>query len=687
MDTKSLLNKLKKYGIDSKEAYMTEAFSRNIGLLTQAEQEKLSNAKVAIPGMGGVGGVHLITMVRTGVGRFHLSDFDTFEPANINRQFGARVPDFGRPKLEVMVEQVLSINPYIEIKEFPEGINNSNIDNFLDGVQVVLDGLDFFAFDTRRLLFNRAREKGIHVITAGPLGFSSAMLIFSPNKGMSFDEYFNIVEGMSEWNQHLAFFMGIAPRTTHLKYMELSRVDLDARAGPSLNIACQVCSAMAATEAVRIILNRGSVKPVPHFVQFDPYLQKYRKGYLLGGNRNPIQQLKKRVVGLLLRKNKARYRLSAPEFPAIKATPNNVPEEIIYYIIKAGIQAPSGDNAQPWKFSFEGNTILLYLDRDADRSFFNINQIASIISCGAVLENMRIAASALGLKTNISYMPRSGKDDLMAEVQLIHDEKQKDPLSDFIWERHTNRKFYDRRPLSSSILNELQESISGFPGVRLHVVTEERHIKKLAELIYRADRIRTEHRTLHEHLCQMIRYTPEEASKKRDGLPLKNLEAGLAGEVFLKSTRSWQIMNIANRFGLGKMVAFHSFQGMINSSGAALLTVDGMDTKDFLKGGRALERIWLAITQKGLFLQPMTAITLFWLRWQLEGEKSFAMKHRKLLSGVWEKYRILFPGVDFSRNSHVMLFRLGYGEEIKYGTYRKDIGSFLTQNRQTERSG
>ena len=308
MDRKSLLNKLEEFGIDSKEAYMAETFSRNIGFLSEAEQEKLSNAKVAIPGMGGVGGVHLITMVRTGVGRFHLSDFDTFEPVNINRQFGARVPDFGRPKLEVMKEHALSINPYIEIKEFPEGINTSNIDNFLDGVQVVLDGLDFFAFDTRRLLFNRAREKGIHVITAGPLGFSSAMLIFSPHEGMSFDEYFNIVEGMSEWDQHFAFFMGIAPRATHLKYMDLSKVDLDAKTGPSLNIGCQVCTAMAATEAVRILLGRKGIKPVPHYFQFDPYVQKYHKGRLCMGNRNPIQRIKNILVRFMLKRNQIKQK-------------------------------------------------------------------------------------------------------------------------------------------------------------------------------------------------------------------------------------------------------------------------------------------------------------------------------------------------------------------------------------------
>jgi len=677
MDRKSLLNKLKEFGIDSKEAYMAEAFSRNIGLLTQAEQVKLSNATVAIPGMGGVGGVHLITMVRTGVGRFHLSDFDTFEPVNINRQFGARVPDFGRPKLKVMVEQALSINPYIEIKEFPEGINNSNIDNFLDGVQVVLDGLDFFAFDTRRLLFNRAREKGIHVITAGPLGFSSAMLIFSPNKGMSFDEYFNIVEGMSEWDQHLAFFMGIAPRATHLKYMELSRVDLDAKAGPSLNIGCQICAGMAATEALRIILNRGRVKPVPHFIQFDPYLQKYRKGYLLGGNRNPIQQLKKRAVGLLLRRNRARYRLSAPEFPAIKAIADKVPEQVIRYIIGAGIQAPSGDNAQPWKFSFHDNTLFLHLDREADCSFFNINQIASMISCGAVVENMRIAATRFGLKARIAYLPDAKDKNMMAAIELGLADVPKDPLFESIWNRHTNRKPYDKKPIPETILHELKDMVESIPGVTLHLITERATLKKVARIVYKADRIRTEYRPLHEHLGKMIRFTDAEAREKGDGLPLKNLEAGFAGETFLKITRPWKVMNVANCIGLGRMVALHSYQSILNSSAVALLTVQGMGIEDFLKGGQVLERAWLSITQKGLSMQPMTAVTLFWLRWQIEGENAFSEAYRHLLQETFEEYRMLFPDVNFEREGHVLLFRLGYGKEIKYETYRKDVDSFL----------
>ena len=66
-----------------------EAFSRNIGLFTLEEQDKLRRSHVAIAGMGGVGGVHVATLARTGIGNFTIADPDCFELANMKRQYGA----------------------------------------------------------------------------------------------------------------------------------------------------------------------------------------------------------------------------------------------------------------------------------------------------------------------------------------------------------------------------------------------------------------------------------------------------------------------------------------------------------------------------------------------------------------------------------------------------------------------
>lgn len=672
---------LNHYYLNNKDAYFAEAFSRNIGLLTLQEQETLKNARVAIPGMGGVGGAHLIAMVRSGVGNFNIADFDVFEPVNVNRQYGATLPGFGRPKTEVMKKQALSINPFLRLNVFREGITHDNVDMFLNGVDVVLDGLDFFNFDIRRLVFNKAREKGIFVVTAGPLGFSTALLVFSPYAGMSFDDYFNIVDNMAPEDQYLAFAMGLAPRPTHFHYIDLKKVSLKYKQGPSLDVACLGCASIAGSKAIQIILNKGKIKPAPHYIQFDPYMMKLRKGKLLFGNKNPIQRVKTQVCKYLLKRNARTQKTRMPRIPNVASDTGTLSDDIIDFLINSGTQAPSGDNAQPWKFEKSTNSIAVYLDKCADQSFFNINQIASIISCGAVVENIKIAASNFGIKTHIHNPSNNPKGNLMAKLDFSLTKEDnalhKDVLFDSIWARSTNRHFYQRKPVTPHILDSMKSALSDFPEVDVHIVSEARKRKEIAKIIMAVDQIRTQNKSLHEHLHRMIRYSSQEATAKGDGLPLKNLEAGIAGELFLKFTRPWNIMNILNRSGISKLVAFHSYKGVVRSSGIALLTVHNTDWESFLSGGRALERAWLTLTRFGVSVQPMTAITLFWLRWLLKGKDQFPLDQQKILESVWEKFQELFPEIDWNTHGPVMLFRYGYAKPPTTGTLRKDIGDLM----------
>jgi molybdopterin/thiamine biosynthesis adenylyltransferase len=279
-------------GCQPKDAFFQTAFQRNIGLLTVEEQNKLRQSKIAIVGVGGVGGFHLQNLVRLGVGKFTISDLETFETPNIQRQCGAFINTLGQNKAEAMEKMCRGINPHIEIQSFPRGINAQNIEQFLEGADVFLDGIDFFAIEERRLAFKKAREKGIYAITAGPLGFGCALLIFSPS-GMSFDEYFDLNDSMSYLEKIVAFGVGLAPKCLQLQYLSLDCVDITGKQGPSLVSSCVLCSAIATTETIKIILKRKRPRCAPHYFQFDPYLQAAKKGYLLGGNRNPLQQLKR----------------------------------------------------------------------------------------------------------------------------------------------------------------------------------------------------------------------------------------------------------------------------------------------------------------------------------------------------------------------------------------------------------
>jgi molybdopterin/thiamine biosynthesis adenylyltransferase len=272
------------------------AFSRNVGLISAAEQARLSRACVAVPGVGGVGGWHALTLARQGVGRFHLADFDTFSAANINRQAGAFVSTLGRPKVDVLREMILDINPAAHVTMFSEGVQPSNVDRFLGDADVVLDGIDFFALDARRLVFERARRGGIWALTAGPLGFGAAVLAFAPDQGMTFDEYFDFESCNSAADAAVAFAVGLAPRGLHTRYMDLTKVDLGERRGPSAALACQLCGSVLAMETLGLLLGWSTPEPAPRFLQLDLRRRTWARGRLRWGNRGPLQQVKRTML-------------------------------------------------------------------------------------------------------------------------------------------------------------------------------------------------------------------------------------------------------------------------------------------------------------------------------------------------------------------------------------------------------
>lgn len=268
-----------------------EAFSRNLGWLTENEQDRLRGKRVAIAGLGGVGGLHLLTLARLGIGAFNLADFDRFDLANANRQAGAMQSTLGLAKLDVMTAMAQDINPELQIQRYAEGVTTENLDEFLQGVDVYIDSLDFFAFGIRRQVFAACYERGIPAITAAPLGMGCALLVFMPGL-MSFDEYFQMA-GQDDFEQGLRFLLGLAPARLHLNYLaDPSRVRLDLKKGPSTVMACQLCAGIAATEALKVLLDRGNVRAAPFGLQFDAYRQIMRKTWLPGGNRNPLQKLK-----------------------------------------------------------------------------------------------------------------------------------------------------------------------------------------------------------------------------------------------------------------------------------------------------------------------------------------------------------------------------------------------------------
>lgn len=277
-------------GMNEPFAY-AEAFSRNLGWLTDHEQQQLRLKTVAIAGMGGVGGVHLLTLARLGVGGFRIADFDRFDIANFNRQAGAMVSTIGLPKVDALSTMAADINPELRIERFGQGVDAGNIDAFLEGVDLYVDGLDFFAFSARALVFEACQRRGIPAVTVAPVGMGAALLNFVPG-GMSFEQYFGWQGAADDDERALRFLVGLTPAGLHRHYMmDPSRVDLARRKTPSTIMGCQLAAGVAATEALKLLLGRGPVLAAPWGMQFDGYTNRMVRTWRPGGHRNWLQRL------------------------------------------------------------------------------------------------------------------------------------------------------------------------------------------------------------------------------------------------------------------------------------------------------------------------------------------------------------------------------------------------------------
>lgn len=98
---------------------MSDQFVRTEMLLGKDAMEKLRHARVAVFGVGGVGGYVCEALVRSGVGAFDLIDNDTVSVSNLNRQIIALHSTIGRLKVEVMKERMLDINPAVQVMTYP----------------------------------------------------------------------------------------------------------------------------------------------------------------------------------------------------------------------------------------------------------------------------------------------------------------------------------------------------------------------------------------------------------------------------------------------------------------------------------------------------------------------------------------------------------------------------------------
>jgi molybdopterin/thiamine biosynthesis adenylyltransferase/nitroreductase len=645
-----------------------EAFSRNLGWVTEAEQEILRSKRIAIAGMGGVGGSHLLTLTRLGIGAFNLADFDQFELPNFNRQAGASAPHLGRDKLEVMVELATGINPTLQIQQFPTGVDVGNLDDFLEGVDLYVDALDFFALEIRQAVFAACYEKGIPAITAAPLGMGAAILCFFPGQ-MSFEKYF-LLKSQPKEEQALRFMLGLAPAAQHMGYLvDDSRIDFEAGKGPSTPMACELCAGFAGTYALKILLNRGEVPAAPRGIHFDAYRNRLTTTWRPWGNANPLQRL-----GLMIARKRTMSG-SATARPAVELRTRPIER-----IVDLARWAPSGDNDQPWKFELVDDHHLVVHGNDTrDWCVYDLDGTSSQIAIGALLETLSIAASAEGLRTESTLRPGSSEELPIIDVRLVADDGiPQDPLFPFIRARVTQRSPLSTRSLSSAQKRALEQAVPA--GFRIVWIEGKAGRRQMAKLLFHNAHIRLTTPEAFEVHRQNIEWGVQFSEHR---IPEGALGIDLPTRKIMHwALQSWKRVQFLNRYLAGTWLPrlqmdWRTAQGcaahFVILADASMTTVD-----DYLCGGRAVQRFWLEATRQGLQFQPEMTPVIF-SRYVVQARKFTVVEAEAMLAErlAGDLSRILGDGA--SPLQRVYMGRIGFGATPQSRSVRPPLEQLLVE--------
>lgn len=111
-------------------------------LIGKTNLEKITNAKVLIIGVGGVGGYTVESLVRSGVGHIYIADYDLVDETNLNRQIIALQSTIGKYKVDVMRERIKDINPNCEVTTIKDFIDENNVETLIKNVDFVVDACD-----------------------------------------------------------------------------------------------------------------------------------------------------------------------------------------------------------------------------------------------------------------------------------------------------------------------------------------------------------------------------------------------------------------------------------------------------------------------------------------------------------------------------------------------------------------
>jgi nitroreductase len=595
-----------------------------------------------------------ITLALEGIGgRFRLADFDRLSLSNLNRLRGG-VHEIGVRKTTLAARELAEIDPYLEVELFEEGVHDGNVDAFLDGLDVLVEECDDLYLKVA--IRERARARKIPVV------------MDTSDRGLLDVERFDREPGRPIFHgllgevapEHLRdlptkekvpFLLSIldASRLSDRAAASLPEIQQTIGSWPQLASSVALGGAIT-TDVVRRILLGTFGDSGRYYVDPESIV---RDGE--GLHRAPIERSPPPPP---LAESRAPVTLpEAPPEGAIDARTGR-------FLAACACLAPSAHNTQPWSFVFapggpdrpEARLEAIH-DRSRDLAALDWGSTATDVTFGAIVENVELAAAAIGLSAATTLFPDPKEPHRIASIALAPSPGSApvDPLWPFVTQRITNRRRDGRVRLERAQVDALVAAAQA-RDADLELVEDDAALAELGEILGEGDRITILDRALHRDFFSGFRWTPDEVARTRDGLDLDALEITPAERAGLEVLRPWRVVSTLGAIGGGRALGDMARASVASSSAIGLVTVRGVARTDYVRGGRASQRIWLEATRRGLAIHPWTGLLHLFARLERGGGEGFDPRQRAELFTLRRRWAHLFRGGE--GRGEAFLFRI-----------------------------
>ncbi len=247
--------------------------SRNRGLISDDEQQRLSQARILVAGLGGVGGRVAETLTRLGVGTLILADPDTFSVTNLNRQAAATTITLGKNKADVVAELCRSIGTGTRIEVVRDGITEANAADLVAASDLVIDGTDYTLPDVGLRLARAARAAAKPVLLAVEIGFGVWHTVIPPD-GARFERLLGLpatvtFDDLTSGRTTVPLWRWVVSIPAYADVDVLAQVEQGRLDAPAVAPAVELSAAVVSTTVVSVLVGRLPPASAPRVHHFD----------------------------------------------------------------------------------------------------------------------------------------------------------------------------------------------------------------------------------------------------------------------------------------------------------------------------------------------------------------------------------------------------------------------------------